>query len=119
LFAAILIRSKTGFTEREADHQSPPGIGSPKRVITRLQDAMPLVGQDQQRRVEENLFRLALADALLLRPLAAIARIPLEPFRSIETDHRMYMTEIYECRKQGGSARRRVARAALPRILPP
>ena len=80
---------------------------------------MSLIGQDQQRRVEESLFRLALADTVLIGALAAVARIPLEPLRSIETDHGMYMAEIYECCKKEGSARQRVARMALPRILPP
>jgi len=108
-----------GITEREADHQSPPGIRSSKCMVARLQDTMPLVYQDQQRRVEENLLRLALADTVLIRALAAIARVPLEPFRSIKADHEAYMTRIYKQRKQSGSARQRVARPTLPRILSP
>jgi len=80
---------------------------------------MSLIAQDQQRRVEENLLRFTLADTVLIRALAAVARIPLKSLRPIEVDHRMYMTEVYRWCKRSGSAGQRVARVTPPRILLP
>ena len=50
---------------------------------------------NQQRLVEENLFRFRLTNTVLVGALPGVASVPLEAEDSIAVKHLLYMTKIY------------------------
>ncbi len=62
-------------------------LGLTERVITLFTLTMFQIGDDKQRFVEKYLFGFGLADSVLVRALARIARVPVEAFNTIPVYH--------------------------------
>ena len=62
---------------------------------THLSFAVSDILQDQQRLVEKDLLRFALADTVLGNALSAIAFVPFEAFDARKINHLVYIIEIY------------------------
>jgi hypothetical protein len=64
--------------KRESHMKQPPVVGSTQGMQSQFMDGVPNILDDQQRIIEENLFRFTLANRMLFSALAAISLIPIE-----------------------------------------
>ena len=88
----------------------PSVIGVTERMIAQLGQAVPIVGQHQQRLTEEYLFGFGLSDPVLVGALAAVPRIPMNPSTRARSGIRTYMAAIYDrCNGGGRESPRRPA----------
>ncbi len=62
-------------------------VSSTQSMQPQLMAAVPDIFDDQQRIIEEDLLRFALANVVLIGSLAAIALIPIETFDLREINH--------------------------------
>ncbi len=60
--------------------KQPSVVGSTQGMQSQFIEAVPDILDDQQRIIEENLFRFTLANSMLFSAFAAIALIPIETF---------------------------------------
>jgi hypothetical protein len=75
--------------------QQSPRIGMPQGVKSRLSLTVSGIFQHEQRFVEENLLCFSLIHVVLIRALAAIAFVPVEPGRVFQRIHLLYIPHIY------------------------
>jgi len=75
--------------------QQSPRIGMPQGVKSRLSLTVSGIFQHEQRFVEENLLCFSLIHIVLIRALAAIAFVPVEPGRAFQGIHHLYIPHIY------------------------
>jgi hypothetical protein len=65
----------------EGDVQQAPGIGPAEGMKAHLRSAVARIRHHEQRVVQKDLLRLALADPVPVGVLARIVRVPVEPFQ--------------------------------------